>query len=81
MFDYVIYTADNCSWCEKAKELLTNNGMTYLEKNISKNKQYRDTLRYRGLKTVPQIYEGTSEIIHMGGYDDFSSFIIALHLK
>lgn len=65
---YIIYTKDNCSYCVKAKELLTANNLKYIEKNIEAI-EYRSELlsKYPEAKTVPQIFLDNKRI---GGYEN-----------
>ena len=65
---YTIYTKNNCSYCVKAKELLTGNNLKYLEKNIEAI-EYRSELlsKYPEAKTVPQIF---LDNICIGGYEN-----------
>ena len=65
---YTIYTKNNCSYCVKAKELLTANNLKYLEKNIEAI-EYRSELlsKYPEAKTVPQIF---LDNICIGGYEN-----------
>lgn len=69
---YIIYSRDNCPWCEKAKETLEYNNLLYTEYKL--NVHYtRDTLQDKLLKenvsklTVPQIYYNGK---YIGGYDN-----------
>jgi glutaredoxin 3 len=65
---YTIYTKTNCSYCVKAKELLSSKGLQYLEKNIEDPDLKAELFaRYPEVKTVPQIYLYSA---HLGGYDD-----------
>ena len=65
---YTIYTKNNCSYCVKAKKLLTANNLKYLEKNIEAI-EYRSELlsKYPEAKTVPQIF---LDNICIGGYEN-----------
>ncbi len=34
MMDYLIITGDNCTYCDKAKQILAERGKTYAELNL-----------------------------------------------
>jgi glutaredoxin 3 len=55
-----------CPYCTQAKALLESKGIKYTEINIDTNAAGRDVLLEQGLRSVPQIFDG-SELI--GGFD------------
>ena len=63
----VIYTSDNCSFCNSAKELLNNKKLKFEEINISKNDILKKKMieKTNGLMTVPQIFINSK---HIGGF-------------
>lgn len=65
---FIIYTKDNCQWCDKAKIALSD--FIVAEFNVS-DEQNKTLLKEKGLKTVPQVwfspYKG--ELKYIGGYD------------
>ena len=70
--DIDIYTIDTCPFCRKAKELLRDNYLEYVEHNITNDEQkQREFLGKKfainGRVTVPQIIVGNKRI---GGFDD-----------
>jgi len=58
---FYILTKDNCSWCEKVKELITDLGETYKELNIKDSPIVVLLVKKAGLTTVPQIWVDTPE--------------------
>jgi len=58
---FYILTKDNCSWCEKAKELITDLGETYKELNIKDSPIVVLLVKKAGLTTVPQIWVDTPD--------------------
>ncbi len=69
---YTIYTKSTCSYCVKAKQLLSSKSLEFLEKNIETPELRLELLaRYPQVKTVPQIYLGD---VHIGGYDDLVKY-------
>tara|TARA_Y100000590_G_scaffold294325_1_gene331672 strand:+ start:1457 stop:1723 length:267 start_codon:yes stop_codon:yes gene_type:complete len=71
-YEILVYTSDNCSFCNLAKDLLKNKKLNFKEINISKDnnlkkKMMEDT---NGLMTVPQIFINSK---HIGGYDELNN--------
>ncbi|MDF1796681.1 MAG: glutaredoxin 3 [Coxiellaceae bacterium] len=69
MAEVVVYSKAICPFCDRAKELLNQKGVSYTEKRIDQN---RDDLakmleKSNGRRTVPQIFIGDH---HVGGFDD-----------
>lgn len=74
MKDIVVYSKDDCPWCDKAKDLLDNYNFSYIEKayNIDFNKDDMYTLVGPNKKlTLPQIIINGKLI---GGYDDLVQY-------
>ena len=61
-----VYSKDSCPFCDRAKKLLESRGVEYREINVSLEPEARDFLIEQGLRSVPQIYRGTTLI--QGGY-------------
>jgi len=68
----VLYTKDNCTYCDQAKALLKLKGLEYREINI-KDDQALDYLLSLNLKTVPQIWFDNE---YIGGFKQLEK-----HLK
>ena len=64
-----IYTSPFCGCCYRAKSLLNDKGVDYIEIDIiSHPKRYSEMIRRAGgLQTVPQIFVDNR---HIGGCDD-----------
>lgn len=62
---YVILTKPNCPWCEKAKQLLTENDLKFTEYNVEEYPMFKDMLYSLDMKTVPQII---TKNYWIGGY-------------
>ncbi|ORE93126.1 glutaredoxin 3 [Acuticoccus yangtzensis] len=63
-----VYTRDLCGFCTRAKRLLDEKGIAYVEHNASVDPQARETMMKRsGARTFPQVFVGD---IHIGGCDD-----------
>lgn len=54
-----VYSTDPCSFCARAKELLTKRGLAFEEINLSKDPAGREQLALRtGMLSFPQIVIG-----------------------
>ncbi|WP_068083955.1 glutaredoxin 3 [Polycladidibacter stylochi] len=69
MANTVIYTRDMCGYCAKAKRLLDQKNVDYVEYNASKDPAYRQEMisKSNGAATYPQVFIGEE---HVGGCDD-----------
>ena len=71
MAHIVIYTADNCPYCDRAKELLASRHVTFEEIRIDLDEQQRDEMiRLSNRRSVPQIFINNQPI---GGFDDLAA--------
>tara|TARA_B100000029_G_scaffold13369_1_gene13991 strand:+ start:1822 stop:2073 length:252 start_codon:yes stop_codon:yes gene_type:complete len=71
---FMIYTTENCVWCEKTKDLLKEQNMEYTNVILDTQEKISEFKKNTGHKTVPQIYlESSREYI--GGYDDLNEFL------
>ncbi len=62
----------NCPYCNMAKDLFKNKGLSFKEIDITDNEFMEKEIENRtGRETVPQIFIGD---IHVGGYDDLKEF-------
>ncbi len=66
----LVYTKDNCTYCDQAKALLKLRELEYKEINI-KEDQALDYLLSLGLKTVPQIWINDE---HIGGFKQLEEY-------
>ena len=69
MADVEIYTTPICGFCQAAKRLLTQKGVSFTEIDLFKQPDRRAEMlgRSGGRHTVPQIFVGET---HVGGCDD-----------
>lgn len=64
-----IFTKPNCSYCVRAKTVLTDIGCSYQEYDVTANSRNADAAVYfSGASTVPQIFIGR---YHINGAEDF----------
>jgi len=71
----LIYTKDNCPYCELAKELLKSQNVDFEERDIYEDAQVvRELSMQSGMRTFPQIFTGEpSQETLIGGYDDLKA--------
>ena len=64
-----IYTSPMCGFCQAAKRLLKDKGVTFSEINVWADPSRKPEMikRANGGRTVPQIFVGD---LHVGGCDD-----------
>jgi glutaredoxin len=66
-----IYSKDNCPWCDRAKELLTQKGETYEEFKIGRELTREEFLeQFPNVRTVPYIMIDGNVI---GGFEQLRS--------
>jgi glutaredoxin len=61
-----VYTKNNCPFCDRAKALLESRRVEYRAINLEDQPDARDFLVDQGLRSVPQIFNGTTLL--SGGY-------------
>jgi glutaredoxin len=66
-----IYSKNNCPFCDRAKALLESRGVAYTEVNIENDPESRQMLLDKGLRSVPQIFNGFELI--PGGFNGLNS--------
>ena len=69
---YEIYGTANCTFCDKAKQLLMQYDKTYTFIDVGSNQDMMTAFlnRFPGTKTVPQIVLGDD---HIGGYKELKN--------
>jgi len=77
---WVIITRDNCSFCDRAKSLLTSGNRQYKVYNVqdTDNKWVLTLLKSSGITTVPQIFRPTGELV--GGYTELKELFVGVPL-
>ena len=74
----VMYAADGCSYCARARSLLGGKGVAVEEIDVDAVPgAYAEMLARCGRSTVPQIFIGDE---HIGGYDELDTLDAAGHL-
>ena len=69
---YTVYTQSRCGFCDAAKNLLEDSGITFTEISIEHDQDARIMLKDMGCKTVPQIFNGE---LHIGGYTELKEYL------
>ena len=64
---YFILTRNDCVWCDRAKQLLEEQGEAYSASSLDDNPVLIRLMLKANLKTVPQIWHGAE---HIGGYEN-----------
>jgi glutaredoxin 3 len=71
MANVIIYSKDNCPYCDWAKQLLEAKKIDYSEIRVDRdNAKLEEMVRLSGRRTVPQIFINDEAV---GGYDDLSA--------
>ncbi len=66
-----IYTTSLCGFCVRAKRILKNKNISFLEYDVTSNEKCRDEMIERaGSHYVPQIFINDE---HIGGSDDLAA--------
>ncbi len=80
MANVVMYTTGYCPYCVNAERLLTNKGVTVINKiRIDEAPELRNEMMEKtGRRTVPQIYINGQ---HIGGFDDLRALDLAGELE
>ncbi len=70
----LIYTKDNCIWCDRAKILLDSKKISYNEIDLSDDSERLKFYKKIGdnVKTVPQVFIDDKRI---GGFQDLKVFL------
>ena len=71
--NFVVVGRRNCNFCDKAKELIRNNGATASYYSVEESGWLLDLFRKADIKTVPQIWTINGEYI--GGYNQLETYM------
>ncbi|PPR35587.1 MAG: Glutaredoxin-3 [Alphaproteobacteria bacterium MarineAlpha6_Bin3] len=71
-YKIIVYTSNDCTFCNSAKILLKNKKLNFKEINISKNENLKKEMikKTNGLMTVPQIFINSH---HIGGFEELNN--------
>jgi glutaredoxin len=60
----VVYTGNDCYWCERAKQYLSGRGVPYEERNVEENEAYGpEVINLSGQRHVPVIVVGSHAVV------------------
>lgn len=70
----IIWSKDQCTYCDQAKRLLESKGIEYEERNVSAGTWTREQLleAVPGARSVPQIFVDDE---HIGGYNELREIL------
>jgi glutaredoxin len=69
----VIYSKPNCVWCDRAKTLLQQNGLSYSERDVTNPTFKMELLNIiKDVRTVPQIFINDN---HIGGFKELNAYL------
>lgn len=79
MSSVVMYTKENCPYCDMAKDLLKSKNIAFEEIRVDLDQEkLAEMLERSQRRTVPQIFINDQSI---GGYDDLAALVRADKLK
>ena len=61
-----VYSKNNCSFCDRAKALLTNKDIPFKTVTMEEHPEAREFLMDQGLRSVPQLFN--DGVLMPGGY-------------
>ena len=62
MSNVILYSSNNCSYCKLVKEFFAENGVDYVEKNVSTDMEARKELMAKGYMGVPVTFIGEEDV-------------------
>ena len=69
----IVWSRDQCAYCEQAKNLLKSQNIAYEERNISRGYSREQLLEaVPGARTVPQIFIDDR---HIGGFTELREYL------
>lgn len=69
---WTILGSEKCSWCDKAKNLLTDKGIEFEWFNINRDLTLYSFLTHSGFTTVPQVFHNGR---HIGGFEATQDYL------
>lgn len=75
----IVFSIVGCPFCIKAKALLDQRSLPYIDIKVDKNTTARNKLiEITGVKTVPQIFFNEQ---YVGGFDDLNKLVWYIYLN
>lgn len=69
----ILYTKNNCQYCEKVKQEFLENNIAYEDRNIE-NEDYLAEVKALGARTMPFLVDTTANV-QMGESDEIIDYI------
>lgn len=69
----ILYTKNNCQYCDKVKKALLERSVVYEERNIE-NEEYLKEVQAKGARTMPFLVD-TSANVTMSESDDIIDYV------
>ena len=70
---YTVISRPNCSWCDKAMDLLYDFGIEYEKVDMTREPWVRTLILKTDITTVPQVFDHNGVLI--GGYEELAQHI------
>lgn len=70
---YTVISRPNCSWCDKAMDLLYEEGIDYEKVDIYDEMWVKTLMLKADMATVPQVFDNNGFLI--GGYEELTQHI------
>lgn len=68
----MVFSKDSCPFCEKAKNLLRENGVKFEVIDVTNDEKYLSDMRNTG-GTVPRIWDDN---VFVGGYSELEDYLL-----
>ncbi len=75
---YLVFTKENCDYCDAAKNLLKSGNIEYVECLLDTPKKIAEFKETTGEQTVPQVYHISGK--HIGDYNGLK-YYLEVHLQ
>lgn len=73
MKNFIVYSVNNCGFCEAAKTLLKSRNLSFQEINITNDDKARiELVQKTGHRTMPQIFIDDE---FLGGYQELKEYL------
>lgn len=74
LYMLILYTKDNCIYCDKVKKAFSEHAIAYEERHIS-NPEYLKEVRTYGARTMPHLFDTTANI-HVPESDEIIAYAL-----
>ena len=71
--NFTIYVKPSCTYCERAKQILTKNNLDFIYIDLSLDEKKLEEFRSKGFRTVPIIYCDNDLV---GGFDELQDYLL-----